>query len=86
MKKIELEKAVAEKLKVSQKEAENIIETVVNEMVAGTKETGSAPFGKVGRFKYVDVKERGGHINGVDWVKPAHKTIKFSLSKSGKEL
>jgi len=86
MKKIELEKAVAAKLDISIKEAEKVIETVVNEIVVGVKETGDAPFGKVGKFKYVDVKERSGSMNGVDWIKPAHKAIKFSLSKFGKEL
>jgi len=86
MKKIELEKTLAEKLDISNKEAERILEAVVNTVVAGVKETGEVPFGKIGKFKYVDVKERSGEINGVKWTKPAHKTIKFSLSKFGKEL
>jgi len=86
MKKIDLEKAIAAKLEISNKEAERVLEAVVNTIVAGVKETGEAPFGKIGKFKYVDVKERQGTLNGVDWVKPAHKTIKFSLSKFGKEL
>jgi nucleoid DNA-binding protein len=86
LKKIDFEKALAKKLNVSVTEAGNIMETVVNTIVEEVKEDGTVPFGKIGKFKYMDVKERSGVMNGVEWTKPAHKTIKFTLSTFGKEL
>lgn len=85
MKKIDLEKAIAKEFDCSNKEAANILEKVSTIIFESALETGDAPFGKFGKFKKVRTAERSGIMKGVDWVSPAHNTLKFSLSKYGKE-
>jgi len=89
MNKAELVEAVATKLEVSKAEAGRIIEDVVGTIIEGAV-AGECVVPGLGKLVTVDTAARSGvsKLGGESkaWSKPAGKTIKLRLSKSGKEL
>ncbi len=89
MNKAELISAVAERTGTSHAEAGRTVEAVVGAIVDGVKE-GECVLPGIGKLVVVETAARSGvsKLRGEEkaWTKPAGKTIKLRLSKSGKEL
>lgn len=47
---------------------------------------GNMTWAKIGKFTVIDVKERSGVANNVNWTKPAHKVLKLNVFDRYKEI
>ena len=84
MNKTELINVVAHKLEVSKKEAGQLVSTVIDTIIEGTKTEGECVIPELGKLVLADVPARSGTSMGVQWSKPAHQLLKLKLSKAGK--
>ena len=90
MKKAELVKAIAKKAELTKKEVEAVFkafEEVVNEELI-TGKTDYISVGELGRFVVVEVPEKKARNprTGEEITIPAHKKLKFKVSKAYKKL
>ena len=91
MNKIDMIKTVASEAEVTNKVAEAVIDTY-GKFVLGTLHENrdeKVPLPGIGSFSVKHVAERSGVAalaGGKEWTKPAHDELKFSISKSVKEL
>lgn len=94
MNKIELNRAIAQRIDgATQKDINTILETLEMVIVDTLKAdpTESVAIGKIGKFKVKDVPERTGTImmgdrKGETYTVPAHSEITFKMSKSAKTI
>lgn len=91
MNKIDMIKAVASEAEVTNKVAEAVIDTygkfVIGALSENKDEKITLP--GLGAFSVKHVAERSGVAalaGGKEWTKPAHDELKFTISKSAKEL
>ena len=85
MNKAELISKVATELETSKANAEAVITTVIGSIIEGAKE-GECVIPGLGKLVTAETSARSGVTNGVQWSKPAGKTLKLRLSKAGKEI
>lgn len=67
---------------ITKKEADSILELVLGSVQQACKEDGGVNLVGVGKVEVVETKASSGTVNGVEWSKPAGKTIKAKISKS----
>jgi len=78
--------SLAEKLQLPKKDAMTYVEVTINLIVEELTHGNKVSFSEIGTFKINDVKEKK-HRNpktGEAIIKPAHKKLKFTPSKSVK--
>lgn len=87
MKKIDVLRKVAEKTGFAQKNIEEVLTAYVETVFENAEDT--VPLPGVGKFAVKDVPERSGVStlgDGKPWTVPAHKELKFTISKSVKTI
>ena len=74
---------IAESTGISRSQAGNVLDSVVDGLIAGLKKDGSAPLSGLGIFKLVQRKARMGRnpATGQSIHIPAKKVLKFKPSK-----
>lgn len=91
MNKIEMIKLVASEAEVTNKVAEVVVDAYGKLVLGALNENRDekVPLPGIGTFSVKHVAERSGVAalaGGKEWTKPAHDELKFTISKSVKEL
>lgn len=88
MKKAEFKKAVAEKLEITQVEAEDVINGVFEVVEEGLLTAGSVPVGNIGKLEVVERAARKGHnpSTGEKIDIPARNAVRYKANKYVREL
>lgn len=91
MNKIDMIKSVASEAEVTNKVVEAVVDTYVKFVLGALNENRDekVPLPGLGSFSVKHVAERSGVAalaGGKEWTKPAHDELKFTISKSAKEL
>ena len=76
---------VAEKLDITKKDIEVVIDLIFSTIKDEVIATGEFTLPQLGKLKVKEAAARSGTTNGKPWSKPAHKVLRFKAAKQIKE-
>jgi len=76
---------VAEKLDITKKDTEVVVDLIFSTIKDEVLATGEFTLPLLGKLKVKEAAARSGTTNGKPWSKPAHKVLRFKAAKQIKE-